>query len=273
MTPAEIQQAQMRAAALRGQEFQPEPIDTRQADALSGIGGALAGLGGHSVRAMSQDMTGRGDALRALSVRGQRPKTPEELDAMAARAEYERAKGKALGAPKPVKDTSFGDATDLRKELSGLPETKAIVEAEASYHQLANASNDATGDVARIYALAKTFDPGGRVTDSDYAAAKQGQGPMARFQGAINELEGRGMLSDQTRRNMEATARGLLEKRRKDYEIITQKFKGLAEKRKLDPGDVVIREAPAAAKPGGLTPEQKKRRDELRAKYPNAVAK
>jgi hypothetical protein len=98
MTPEEIQQAaRMRAAALRGEEPQAMPVDTREADALSGIGGALAGLGGRSVRAMSQDMTDRGDVLRQLAARWSAAKTPEELEAMTARAEYERAKAANLG--------------------------------------------------------------------------------------------------------------------------------------------------------------------------------
>lgn len=102
MTPEEIQQqAQMRAMALRGQAPTAAPMDfdTAEADTLSGVGGALAGLGGRSVQAMSQDMVHRGDVLRSMMARRRVgiAKTPEELEAISARAEYERAKAAGLG--------------------------------------------------------------------------------------------------------------------------------------------------------------------------------
>lgn len=244
MTPEEIwQKAQMRAAALRGQE--PEQRMARDADALSGVGGSLSGLGGASVRAMSQDLVGRGDALRDVAYRRQAlPKTPEELEAMRARAIKDLAVAAGYGKVKPEKDTSFGDATDLRKEVTSQPETKAFVEVESGYHNLANAPDNATGDVARIYALAKMNDPGGKVTDSDYQAAKQGQGPMARFQAYINEVEGQGFLSPQTRANMKAAAEMIYQKRRADYDSVAKRFTKITKKRGLDPEDVIIRGAP-----------------------------
>jgi hypothetical protein len=88
---------------------------------------------------------------------------------------------------------------------------------------------------------------------------------MARFGGLINELEGTGMLSDQTRRNMEATARGLIEKRRADYAVTRERFKEIAEQRKLNPKHVIVRpdhsapsidlEKPPTGK-GARSPEQ-----------------
>lgn len=107
MTPEEIQQvAQMRAAALRGED--PQRM-MRSANVLSGVGGALAGLGGQSGAAMSKDLTTRGeglrgDALRALVGRP-REKTPEELEAMDALADYRRGLTENLGktkAPDPL---------------------------------------------------------------------------------------------------------------------------------------------------------------------------
>lgn len=245
MTPEEIQRAAlMQAAALRGE--MPQRM-ARDADVLSGVGGSLAGLGGASVRAMSQDMVQRGDALRDVALRRQAlPKTPEELEAMQARALKDRAVAANYGKVKPEKDTSFGDATDLRKEVTSLPETKAFGEVEANFHQLTNAAKTPTGDVSRIYALAKIYDPGGRVTQGDYDAAKQGQGPMARFSAYISEMEGQGFLSEQTRQNMEVEARNAFEKRKKDYEAVASKFTTIARKKGLDPSDVVIRSGQAA---------------------------
>lgn len=252
MTPEEEmqQRAQLQAMALRGQD--PTAI-TQEADALSGVGGALAGLGGRSVRAMSQDLVGRGDALRdLLKIRSPLAKSPEELENLRSLAEHRRALDANMGKTKPAKDTSFQDATGMRKELTALPETKALVDTEANYHQLVNAADDPTGDVARIYALAKIFDPGGRVTEGDYQAAKQGQGPMARFQAYINEVEGQGFLSPSTRANMRATAEMLYKKRQADYSSAAGKFSTIAKKRGLDPEDVVIRAPAGAAQPGGF---------------------
>lgn len=104
MTPEDqveaMRQAKLRVLALRGED--PETM-VRQADTLQGIGGALAGLGGRPVQEMSKDLVGRGDTLRQLVGRNSRyEKTPEELDAMAARADYERAKAAGYGKPKPV---------------------------------------------------------------------------------------------------------------------------------------------------------------------------
>jgi hypothetical protein len=287
MTPEEMQEAaRMRAAALRGQDpaevLQEEALQmAREADVLSGVGGALSGLGGHSVRGMSQGLMQRGDALRDVALRRRAlPKTPEELDAMVARAAKDRAVAANYGKVKPEKDTSFEDATDLRKEVTSLPETKAFQEVEANFHQLANAANTPTGDVSRIYALAKIYDPGGRVTQGDYDAAKQGQGPMARFQAYISEVEGNGFLSEQTRANMMAEAKTAFEKRKQDYSSVAARFTTIAKKRRLDPADVVIRGQPEAPPqpagppvPGGsgLTPEQRKKRmEEIRAKLGGA---
>lgn len=243
------------------------PVD---ADVLGAIGGSLAGLGGRGVQAMAHDLTSRGNALRELAARRRSlRKTPEELDAMAARAAKDRAVAANYGKTKPEKDTSFDDASKIRRELSGLPETEALGEVEAGYTQLHGAKDTPTGDVARIYALAKIFDPGGRVTQGDYDAAKQGQGPMARFQAYINEVEGNGFLSPQTRANMLAEAQAAYDKRKKDYGERAATFSRIAKKRGLDPDDVVVRKPPGADRPApaapggsGLTPEQRKQRME-----------
>jgi hypothetical protein len=89
---------------------------------------------------------------------------------------------------------------------------------------------------------------------------------MARFQGLINEVEAQGFLSDQTRRNMEETARGLIEKRRADYAVTRGRFEEISKKRGLNSQHVIIRpdHAPGpvpdldAPPKSGLTPEQRR---------------
>ncbi len=88
-------------------------------------------------------------------------KTPEELDAIAARAAYERAKTGALGKPKPPKDTSFGDATELRKEFFSNQVAKDMQNVAVNFAKVKSASQDpsAAGDIAMIYGFMTGQDP------------------------------------------------------------------------------------------------------------------
>jgi hypothetical protein len=94
MTPEEEEQlreqARMQAMALRGQQYHAPEGTIQQADTLSGIGGALAGLGGRSVEAMSQDMVRRGESLRHLLALNKRPASAESNKGMweALKSEY-----------------------------------------------------------------------------------------------------------------------------------------------------------------------------------------
>jgi hypothetical protein len=269
LTPEEQQAQRLMAMALRGEQ------QLQDADTLSGAGGAFSVYSAPQINSFAQTQLSRGKDLRASgtdlleALARRRQLAPEELENLAASAVRKRQ----LAAEGP-KDTSFAEETGLRKELTSLPETKALHEVEANYEQLTGADNTPTGDNARIYALAKIYDPGGRVTADDYDAAKRGQGPMAKFSAYINELEGEGTLSDQTRRNMEREATKSYQRRKKDYDSMASKFTEISAARGLNSGRVVVRPSSKAAPnppPQGKTgpvdlAAPKSRIEELRAK-------
>ncbi len=278
----QLRQQQMMAAALRGEQMRAQQ-QQRDSEVYSSIGSSLSGYGSRAIDSLAANASRRGEGLlhssgqanqNALGLlealaRRRAAMSPEMEAALIAE---KQARAKYLARPPGGKDTTFGDTTGLRKEVGNLPETKALQEVESQFNQMSNAADNATGDVARIYALAKIYDPGGRVTDSDYNAAKQGQGPLARLQGLVNEVEGQGMLSAQSRKNMLEMARKLYEKRKTDYAARAKTFEGIAKKRGLDPSEVVIRPTSDGRAggdidlSGGLDAAKKARLEELRKK-------
>ena len=246
-TPEEQRAALLQVLQSRMQKQQPQAADFYRGwgNMAQQSGDRVLGAFGQSQVQQAQQLgRGNGEAgllSTLLRRKNAAQKSPEELDAIAARAAYEREKAAALKRGKPVKDTSFGDATDLRKELSGLPETKDIAQAEGIYKQIPDAPATGAGDLSLIYGLAKMFDPAGRVTDSDAEMALKTGGVPGKYAGYYNQLVATGTLSDAARQDIKAEALRLMKGRREAYAPLREKFSGLAKKRNLDPGDVVIR--------------------------------
>lgn len=251
-TPEEQQAALIEA--LRQRQQQPQAADFYRGwgNLMQQAGRGSTGDFGRSQVQQAQQMDrGDGSLLLKLMGRGGTGKTREELDNLSATATLKRAKAAQLGKPK---DTSFKDATDLRKELSGLPETKDISQAESIYAQIPNAPPTGAGDLSLIYGLAKMFDPSGRVTDSDAEMALKTGGVPGKYAGYYNQLLATGTLSDAARKDIKQEAARLMEGRRGAYAPIREKFTGLSKKRGLDPGDVVIRPPTAG---GGFSLDDK----------------
>lgn len=252
MTPEEQETAAMMAAALRGEQMRAQR-DVRQADVLSGIGGAFSGFGDEAIDGMSKSMVQRGQSLRnsasgsglleALARRRQvAEKGPEELDAMEALAADRRSKTAARGVPKPPKDTSTKDAGDMRKELNGNPVTKAAQDAAVAWSKIQTSAKDpsAAGDLALIFNFMKTLDPGSTVREGEFANAQNAGGVDSKIAAQYNQVISGQRLAPGQRADFLKRAKEAFGAHTTRYRQLSGQYGELAKRKGLNPADVVL---------------------------------
>lgn len=181
-----------------------------------------------------------------VGLREGEPVDPEmrkaELELKQARAKYLQRGPAAPKPPDPDKK-----ATEVRKIEEGLrnkflenQQTKGVQGSAEFYRQVAGAPETGTGDLSRIYGLAKLYDPSGRVTDSDLAVmAKQG-GLPGHLQGYFNNLTAQGSLAPKVRKEMAEEARRIMRERVGAFKPFRTQFERMAKEAGGNPANVVI---------------------------------
>lgn len=257
MTPEEVQQvAQMRAMALRGQA--PQAM-TQDADVLSGLGGALAGWGGKSGAAVSENATKRADALRQIGTQQGMTTQREAGDAarsiadLASRrdiansnnaAEMERLKLSLAGKEAEDKAKKAGQVseseTKYRQQLFQLQPVKDAMQMGAAYQGINQAlgQKSAAGDMAGIFQFMKILDPASSVREGEYASAKNATGVPEQIINMYNKAKDGQLLSSAQRKDFLGTARGKYATQLKEAKKYADAFGGLATQDGGDPARV-----------------------------------
>lgn len=158
-----------------------------------------------------------------------------ERDKMGADRDSKKAKADADKADQTVKVE-----TDLRNKLLDYPETKNALQSVSFFKQITGAPKNGAGDLSRIYGLAKLWDPGGRVTDSDAKNAAETGGLPGQLQAYFNKWKAEGSLGDVARAGMDAEAHRLLKDRLATIQPMRESFRGLATQYGANPDRVDI---------------------------------
>ena len=141
-----------------------------------------------------------------------------------------------------IKKDSGTLASDLRKERSGLPTTKATQEISAAYNKIQEAAQNpsAAGDMSLIFGYMKMLDPGSTVREGEFANAQNAAGIDSRVTNAYNRILSGERLAPQQRQDFMNQAGGLYKSQMAIQNQVDAGFKNLAGKSGVDPNDVIL---------------------------------
>ena len=151
--------------------------------------------------------------------------------------------------------TGFKNETDLRKEFEGLPEVKNYKQAYPAYASIVDAAkrNTTQSDINIVYGLAKLYDPTSVVREGEYATVANSPNIPEKIKGYAQFLAGGGRLSEETKRQILAEAKGRIGSYEGEVRKAKTSYEGIAKKRGMDPanvftdmGDMSIDAKPAA---------------------------
>lgn len=133
-------------------------------------------------------------------------------------------------------------ATELRKERSTLPTTKATQEVSAAYNRVQAAAKNpsAAGDLALIFNYMKMLDPGSTVREGEFATAQNSAGVPTRIQAQYNQILNGQRLAPEQRQDFIGQASGQYEAQNKLQKQVDSKYISLAKKAGIDPEDVLV---------------------------------
>lgn len=151
-------------------------------------------------------------------------------------------------------------ATNLRKELTGLPVTKATQEVSAAYNKVQNASSDpsAAGDLALIFNYMKMLDPGSVVREGEFANAQNAAGIPVQVRNMYNKAISGERLAPQQRGDFVKQAGGVYQAQLDLQNQVNKQYAGYAQQFGIPADQVVVNFEANKPKPKGpppLTPE------------------
>ena len=142
--------------------------------------------------------------------------------------------------------------TDLRKEFADLPEVKRYKAAYPSYAAIESAAktNNRQADINLIYGLAKLYDPDSVVREGEYNTIANSQAIPDWVKGAAQSLIGGGKLTDNTRQQILAQARGRISTFQAEHDKARATYDQIARQRGGRPENVFTPiGAPVSAEP------------------------
>lgn len=158
----------------------------------------------------------------------------------ASTVEFAKIPGKIAGQEAETKVVDqFEDATTLRKEFDAL--SKDYKKVRDSYNRVVASGQEpsAAGDLALIFNYMKILDPGSVVRESEFATAAASGSFGERLQAAAQKILRGERLSDEMRKDFINRGKVLYERQAETQQLNVDKYTKLAQKRGLDPKDVV----------------------------------
>jgi hypothetical protein len=133
-------------------------------------------------------------------------------------------------------------ATDLRKERTSLPTTKATAEVSAAYNKIQSAAKNPTaaGDISLIFSFMKMNDPGSTVREGEFATAQNAAGVPEMVRNAYNRAISGERLSEGQRTDFMTQAGGLYKAQLDVQKQVDSQFAELARRSGVDPNDVLL---------------------------------
>lgn len=157
------------------------------------------------------------------------------------------------GAPDPASITNI---TAIRKDLEDEQGTSRYRTAAPILSSMAKSVDDPSSmaDLDFVYGMAKIFDPGSVVRESEMGLVIDSQSMPATIKGRLEKiLNGEAVLQPQARRDLVRAAATRVQEYRTQAESEGQFFTDLAKRNKIDPLDVVRPLEPMTSAPGVYT--------------------
>jgi hypothetical protein len=157
------------------------------------------------------------------------------------------------GAPDPA---SVANVTQIRKDLEDEPGHIRYRTAAPVLSSMAQSVNDPTSmaDLDFVYGMAKIFDPGSVVRETEMGMVIDSQSMPATIKGNLEKiLNGEAVLQPQARLDLVKAAATRVNEYRKQAEQEEQFFTDISTRNKINPLDVVRPLEPLASVPGVYT--------------------
>lgn len=141
-----------------------------------------------------------------------------------------------------TKGDSAKMATELRKERSGLPTTKATQEVSAAYNKIQSAAKNPSpaGDMALIFNYMKMLDPGSTVREGEYATAQQATNVPNQVLNAYNRVISGQKLNPDQRKDFLGRSGGMYKAQMDVQKKVDSSFAQLAQDAGVDPSKVLV---------------------------------
>ena len=168
----------------------------------------------------------------------------KEIDRQLAELRLKAAEAKAAGG-----GVSTTDVDKVRKEFNALPAVKQYHDVAIAVDKMKNAAKvpSAAGDLSLIFAFMKTLDPTSTVREGEFANAQNATGVPERVLNEYNRVMSGERLNEAQRADFLTQADHFLAAHKSAYDAAAESYGGLATRRGMAPGDVVMgADAPAA---------------------------
>lgn len=145
--------------------------------------------------------------------------------------------GEKAAAQREEKDR----AEPLRKEIQQLPSYKNLAQAAPIYRSMFETAgrNTKASDLNLVYGLGKIMDPTSVVREGEMIMVKNSAGLSEQLMGAVNALNGGAALTPETRQALMAEAYSRMNTYRDQFEQDASQYRGIVERRQLNPADVI----------------------------------
>lgn len=151
----------------------------------------------------------------------------------------------AKNAILPNSNVTTDNERALLSQFNGEPIVKdynTILAKKLSVDKILSSGVGGPGDLALVYEFMKGLDPSSVVRETEYAsAAKSGNifaGALAKFNGYLKESGG--FLPEQVKQAFQSIVNGKLQVQEQLYQNVVSQYRGIAERQKLDPNNVVL---------------------------------
>jgi hypothetical protein len=151
--------------------------------------------------------------------------------------------------PKPLDPAqTASQEAELRKEYLGNEAVKGFNQAQRSFATMtdlvkrANEAKPGAGvnDTALVFAFFKTIDPASTVREGEFASVAASMGLSEQVISALGRVDGKGFLTPDVRAELARVAETYLDKQYGDVERLGTAYRGIAEQRKLNAGNVTV---------------------------------
>lgn len=190
----------------------------------------------------AQRLEQSGERLRLLSEGDKRRAELAErkLSLMEEQAKSRRENADVRAAEKKTADALKLEG-DLRKEVMGNPITRSYLEAQVAYEKVQRAAKDpsAAGDLALIFGVMKTLDPGSTVREGEFANAQNAGGVDDRVVSLYNRVIAGQRLSPDQRADFVRTAGTQFAAQQAGFQRIVDAYRGVAQRAGVNVADVL----------------------------------
>lgn len=142
----------------------------------------------------------------------------------------------------------------LRKEVTSYAQDYTTIRnASATIENIAKQPS-AASDISLIFSFMKVLDPSSVVRETEFATAQNAAGVPERVTNIYNRLLSGQRLSPEQRADFIKQAQTIAGTQRQFYETRLQQYRGVSERLKVDPNNVILPEAPNGSRNGNGNP-------------------